>query len=132
MSDGNFGDFITRERERIGAERETVFSQQNELEAKLAALNNEMRAIDAYEAAKSGKAPARQTGTRRASRGRSGSKREELLQVIRDGDGLTRGEILEKMGLKGDKAGEMSVSNSLTTLTKGNQLMRDGGRYRAA
>jgi len=36
------------------------------------------------------------------------------------------------MGLKGNKAGEMSVSNALTALTKGNQVRRDGGKYLAA
>jgi len=35
------------------------------------------------------------------------------------------------MGLKGDKSGEMSVSNALTALTKNNQVQRDGGKYRA-
>jgi hypothetical protein len=45
---------------------------------------------------------------------------------------LSRGEILEQMGLKGDKSGEMSVSNALTALTKSNQVLRDGGKYRAA
>jgi hypothetical protein len=53
-----------------------------------------------------------------------------LLQLIRDNpDGLRRGEILERMGLKGDKAGEMSVSNALTALTKSNQVSRQEGRY---
>ena len=59
---------------------------------------------------------------------RRGSKREELLNVIRQGNGLTRGEILEKMGLKGDKSGEMSVSNALTALTKSNQVRRNEER----
>jgi hypothetical protein len=128
-----FQDFIARDRERLHAEREAIFTQQHELEQKLAAISNEMRAIDAYEAAKAGKAaPARQTGMRRAPRARSGSKREQLLQVIKDGNGLTRGEILEKMGLKGDKAGEMSVSNALTALTKSNQVTRHDGKYVAA
>jgi len=67
-----------------------------------------------------------------SSGGRRGSKREELMQVIRDGHGLTRGEILERMGLKGNKAGEMSVSNALTALTKSNQVRRDGRKYLAA
>ena len=132
MSD-TFQDFIARDRQRLQAEREAIFNQQHELEQKLAAINNEMRAIDAYEAAKSGKAmPARQTGGRRAPRARSGSKREQLLQVIKGGNGLTRGEILEKMGLKGNKSGEMSVSNALTALTKANQVARRDGRYVAA
>jgi hypothetical protein len=55
------------------------------------------------------------------------------MQVIKDNpSGLTRGEILERMSLKGDKAGEMSVSNALTALTKANQVTRREGRYFAA
>jgi hypothetical protein len=129
-----FQDFVARDRARLHAEREAIFNQQQELEGKLAAINSEMRAIDAYEAAKSGKAApaARQIGTRRAPRARSGSKREQLLQVIKDNHGLTRGEILEKMGLKGDKSGEMSVSNALTALTKANQVARRDGKYVSA
>ena len=49
--------------------------------------------------------------------------------MIREGNGLSRGEILERMGLKGDKSGEMSVSNALTALTKRNQVRREGGKY---
>ena len=61
----------------------------------------------------------------------AGSKREALLAVIRENPaGLSRGEILQHMGLKGDKAGEMSVSNALTALAKGNQVRREGGKYR--
>ena len=129
-----FQDFITRDRERLHAEREAVFTQQHELEGKLAAINNELRAIDAYEAAKSGKAtPARQTGTRRAPQARRGSRRESVLRVIANNPaGLTRGELLEKMGLKGNKTGEMSVSNALTALTKGNQVARREGKYVSA
>jgi hypothetical protein len=122
-------EFITRERERLHGEREAIFTQQQELETKLAGINRELAAIDAYEAAKTGKQTPAKTTTRRTSTGRKGSKREELLGVIKAGDGLTRGEILEKMGLKGNKSGEMSVSNALTALTKGNQVLRRDGKY---
>jgi hypothetical protein len=129
-------DFITRDRERLHAEREHVFNQQHELETKLTAINRELVAIDAYEAAKSGKAAVpvvRQSRGRAAQRTPRGSRREGLLTVIRDNpSGLTRGEILERMGLKGDKAGEMSVSNALTALTKVGQVNREGGKYRIA
>ena len=37
---------------------------------------------------------------------------ETRLNIIRQCNDLTRGEILEKMGLKGDKSGEMSASKS--------------------
>jgi hypothetical protein len=52
-----------------------------------------------------------------------------LLELIRQSDGLSRGEILERMSLKGDKSGEMSVSNALTALAKRNHVRREGGRY---
>jgi hypothetical protein len=51
--------------------------------------------------------------------------------VIRENPaGLWRGELLEKMGLKGDKQGEMSVSNALTALTKAGHVNRKKGKYR--
>src|SRR3954462_7547414 len=64
----------------------------------------------------------------RQPRTRRGSRRESLLELIRQSDGLSRGEILERVGLKGDKSGEMSVSNALTALTKSNQVHREGGK----
>lgn len=137
MAEETFEGFVARERERLNRERESIFTAQQELEQKLAAINREFAAIDAYEAAKSGKAPPslRQTrAARPAARGlRHGSRREQLLDVIRQSpEGLRRAEILERMGLKGDKSGEMSVSNALTALTKGGQVVRAEGRYRVA
>jgi predicted NodU family carbamoyl transferase len=134
MADERFSDVMQQERERLNREREAVFVEQQALQEKLAEINREMTAIDAYESAKSGKQQ-RQTTTRtyRVPRqARSGSRREALLQVIREGGGLSRGEILERMGLKGDKSGEMSVSNALTALTKSNQLARREGKYHPA
>jgi hypothetical protein len=136
MAQGSFADFITRDRERLHAERERIVNQRQALEGKLTDINRELAAIDAYEAAKTGKAPAatrQPRGARARPQARRGSKREALMQVIKDNpSGLTRGEILERMGLKGDKSGEMSVSNALTALTKTNQVRRTDGRYIAA
>ena len=134
MADHRFADVMRDERQRLNQERDAVFSQQRELENKLAAINRELDAIDAYEAAKTGKqaAPARQARGGR-TRARRGSKREQLLELIRQNpDGLARKDILERMGLKGDKSGEMSVSNALTALTKSSQVARHEGKYRSA
>ena len=131
FGDGNFSEFISRERDRLRAEREQVFNQQEELQRRLDAINREFAAVDAYETAKTGKA-ARQARTDRQPRARGGGRREALLELIRQSDGLSRGELLERMGLKGDKSGEMSVSNALTALTKSNQVHREDGKYRAA
>jgi len=122
--------FIAKQRDAILQQRETISNQQQELQRQLDEVNEMLRKFDVFE----GKAAApRQVTPRRGQpRARRGSKREMLLEVIRAGDGLSRGEILEKMGLKGDRAGEMSVSNALTALTKAGQVMRRGGKYVAA
>lgn len=134
MADDTFVEFVARERERLNREREAVFTSQHELEAKLAEINRELSAIDAYEAAKSGKAAPslpRARASRPTAGGRRGSRREEMLNLIHQHpEGLARKDILERMGLKGNKSGEMSVSNALTALTKGNQVVRSEGRYR--
>ncbi len=127
-----FADHIVRERERLNAEREHVFNQQRELEQKLDAINREFAAIDAYETAKAGKAAGRGRSGGPRTTSRRGSRRESILRVLRDNPGLLRGELLEKMGLKGNKQGEMSISNALTALTKAAQIRRQDGKYRAA
>ncbi len=138
MSD--LADVICAERERLHQERAAITSQQEELLARVALIDRELLAVDAYEAAKTGKlvaAVAKPARTRRTTTGatqqRRGSKRGALLQLIGDHPaGLTRGQILEKMGLKGDQSGEMSVSNALTGLTKAGSVYRSDGMYFAA
>ena len=57
--------FAHTERERLNRTRAAIFKQQNELQAKLEAIDSEMHAIDAYEAVKKGK-----TSSGRHHRGR--------------------------------------------------------------
>ncbi len=136
MTDMRFAELMQQERERLSREREEIANQQRELETKLAAISRELEGIDAYEAARSGKLipAARQArGPRARPQARRGSRREALLTLIKENPGgLSRGEILQQMGLKGDKAAEMSVSNALTALTKTNQLSRREGKYTAS
>lgn len=122
----NFAEYIATERQRLNFEREAILSQKRELDAKLTELDKEAKAIDAYEAAKSGTTAARSNSTRRA---RKGSRREEIAQLVREAGAISRGELIQRLGVKGDKSGEMSVSNALTALTKTGQLARDGRQY---
>ena len=123
--------FLTKQRESLLQQREAIVSQQQDLQRQLDELDDMLSKFDGFEGKGQQRKQAGSTGSRRSS-GRRGSKREELLRVIREGSGLTRGEILERMGLKGNKSGEMSVSNALTALTKSNQVRRDGRAYHAA
>ena len=59
-----------------------------------------------------------------------GTRRETLLRVIGEHpNGLSRGEIFQRLGLKGNKSAEKSISNALAALTKNNQVSRRQGKY---
>ena len=60
---------IRQERERLNSRRTELIEQQHELQAKLDVINNEMRAIDAYNAAKNGKS----TGASRSKQTHQGA-----------------------------------------------------------
>ena len=124
--------FIARQREALLNQREELLNQQRAVQDQLDQLDVMLTKFDVFEGKQArGRKQTRSTKGSGGS-GRRGSKRDELMSVIREGHGLTRGEILEKMGLKGSKSGEMSVSNALTALTKNNQVRRDGRKYLAA
>jgi hypothetical protein len=129
----NFSDYISHERDRLNGERDQLFAQRAEIDKKLAEIEKEFQAIDAYEHAKTGRTSGRKAGPGRGRVSRRGSRRESIMEVIRQNPaGLSRGEILQNMGLRGDKSGEMSVSNALTALSKSNQVRREGGKYHVA
>jgi hypothetical protein len=132
VGDSKFADYIAAERARLTAERDQILSDQENLQRSLNEINREFDAIQAYESHKSGRRVASAVATNGhapRTRARRGSQREALLELIRSSDGLKRGEILDRMGLRGDKSGEMSVSNALTALTKSTQLQRRDGKY---
>lgn len=136
MAEKTFETFVAGERERLMQKRADLFTQQQKIEEELAAVNAEMRAIDAYEAVKQGKPvpttsaqprARKSTGTRR-----SGIRDEILALVAGTSGGITRGEILEKKGIveREDKASAQSVSNALAALKKAGKLTQDdGGKY---
>ena len=97
-------------------QRQAILNQQRALQAQLDEVDEMLSKFDVFE----GK-PARQGSTEAT---RSATTAGRTAADHQTSHGLTRGEILEKMGLKGNKSGEMSVSNALTALTKTQQLTR--------
>ena len=116
--------FIAKQRETLLNRRQEILDQQRALQAQLDELDGILERFDVFEGR-----PAEEPQYRRRRSGRRGSRREELLKIIKQSHGVTRGEILDKMGLKGNKSGEMSVSNALTALTKSKQVARRDRKY---
>lgn len=131
----SFSEYIDAERARLNEQRQAVNDYivdcQMHIDARkrmLTEIEREFEAINAYEAAKTGKT-AKANAAPKATRIRRGSKREGLMAIIAEGVGFTRGDLLDRMGVRGDKAGTMAVSNALTAMKKQNQIRHEGGRY---
>jgi hypothetical protein len=117
--------FLKKQREILIKERQGIFAEQQALQERLDAVNETLAKFDVFEGN-----PSRQSGPRRTRQGRRSSRRDGIIAALADiPHGLSRGEILDKLGLKGNKQGEMSVSNALTALTKTNQVVRKDGKY---
>jgi hypothetical protein len=121
-----FQSFMKRERTRLQKARDKAAQKKAEVDQELEALERELTAIEAYDKASGGKV---KPAPKRARSGR-GEKRQAVLEIIsQHPDGLSRGEILNLIGVKGDKSGEQSVTNALSALTKQNQLGKNDGKY---
>lgn len=128
-----FEAFMKRERKRLHKARDKAVQKKAQIDQELETTERELTAIDAYEKAKGGKPERAPKRASRRARGRRGEKRQAVLDIVRQNpDGLTRGEILSLMGVKGDRSGEQSVSNALSALTKQNELGKREGKYISA
>ena len=135
-----FSVFIKNERARLEKARKQALASKSAVDKELASIENELVALDAYQEAK-GTTGRRSPGQRAAAKpvrsvgkdgatGRRGEKRQAVLDLIqRNPDGLSRGEILAQMGVKGNKSAEQSVSNALSALKKSDKVNSREGKY---
>lgn len=117
--------FIASQREALTTRRTETHTRLLTVQAELDAIDRELLAIDTYEAARNGK-------PKRAASTKTTGKRSQLFQLIKDSGGITRADILDRMGAKGDKAGEQSISNALAALKNQKKITVQDGTYRAS
>src|SRR3954454_9605762 len=119
----DFMSFIGKERKRLDKAKSGVLSRMKALEQEIADIESELEAIAAYDTAKRGKAtrgrPSKTAQSSGRVRGKRRSRQGDLLDLLsKNKDGLSRGEILQRLGLKGDKSAEQSISNALSVMKK--------------
>jgi DNA-binding protein H-NS len=117
--------FIEQSRPQLTAERDHWLKQQTFCQQNLDRIGRQFAAMEAYEATLAGKTVQGDTATK----ARRGSRRRAILDILAQSQGLSRGELLAKMGITDDEKGAMSVSNALTGLKKGNQIRSENGKY---
>jgi hypothetical protein len=88
--------FLKKQREILIKERQGIFAEQQALQERLDAVNETLAKFDVFEGN-----PSRQSGPRRTRQGRRSSRRDGIIAELADiPHGLSRGEILDKLGLK--------------------------------
>ena len=126
---------ITRQRERLTKTRNDVQGKIAKLQGHLAEIDRSFAAVLAYEQTLAGKLPVpalskRQRSAKPAGRG---EKQGEVLRVIeQQPSGMTRGEVIAAIGVKGSKSGAQSVSNALTALKKAGRIASTDGKWQVA
>lgn len=129
--ESGFARLVNTERKRLQKLRDKVHARKVQVDRELAELERDLQAIGAFSSSgRSNGRSARASGGGRAGRGQ---RRQQVLDAIKSAaGGATRGEIIEKLNAKGDKALEQSISNALAALFKSKAVKREDGRYRAA
>jgi len=134
-----FANFIKKERTRLDKARKDALANKAAVDKEIDAIERELTALDAYQKAKGtsarrapGKRGPAKRGPAKARRatGRRGEKRQAVLNLIQKNPvGLSRGEILVQMGVKGNRSAEQSVSNALSALKKSEKVNSREGKY---
>lgn len=122
----NMQKFAEDEKANVAKEMAALDSEQEKLDAARRQLQLRLDAVEAYFNTLEGKVPTKKSGSRR-----TGIKADLMKTLRPHPQGLTRAEILEKMGIKGDKSAEQSVSNALAQGKKKGEIEQDNdGKYK--
>src|SRR4051812_27433009 len=133
-SASGFSRLVAAERKRVQKLYDKVAVRRADIEREFNSIASELQAITAYFTGSGGKGGNGRSASRRSGgRAGRGQRRQQVLDAIKSSsDGATRGDVIEKLGAKGAKALEQSVSNALAALYKTKAVKRENGRYRAA
>ena len=113
---------LREERTKLHAELEELDKQKAQIDDKISLVRGELKAIDAYELAK--------TGKKKTVGKRNAGIRQQLVDTIKASpQGLRRAEILEQINPEKDKTIEHSVSNALSALKRQGKLSANDGVY---
>ena len=142
----DFRAHVSEEKKRLAQQqgqaqkrKSEIESQLSDLAGELQGIDGELAAIEAYEKAVGDIRPSR---ARRVSKvdaalaksprsGRKVSRRAEVLSVIASfgSAGVSRGDIILTLNVKGERSAEQSVSNALAALKKIAAVAHRDGKY---
>jgi len=121
----NFSRLVSTERKRLQKMLDNALIERSTIDRHIAGIQQELSAVGIFLSKKL-------TPSGWQKKAPRGQKREQVLDAIKASpNGLTRGEVIQKLNAK-DRSAQQSVSNSLANLFKTRALKRSGRKYLAA
>jgi len=115
---------IEEERNRLTEQLKKLAQEKTDIDNRILEINQELKAINAYESTKTGKVKAKPARTRQ-----TGIKQSILDLLTQAPHGLGRAGIIDGLGFRGDKGKEQTVSNTLANMKKANAITVTDGVY---
>lgn len=133
----NIAEVMEAERQRLTKRLEEIAERRVQLDQEVDAIETELHGIQAYLDAKMGKVTTRQaTNTRKAPSAPRGPRKTGVKQQVLDvitAEGISKQDILAKLGAVGNKSLEQAISNSLVALKKDEKIVSgERGSYKLA
>jgi len=123
---------MEEERQRLNAKLEDIAQRRVALDQEEAAITIELNALTAYFDMKMGKVMTRAGKTVKARGPRKAGIRDQVLSTI-TAEGVSKQDILTKMGATEDKSMQQAISNALVALKKDNKVASgERGQYKLA
>jgi hypothetical protein len=132
-SSSGFARLVAAERKRLQKLYDKISARKAQIDREFTAITDELQAITSYFSGAGGRSNGRSAPRASSGRAGRGQRRQQVLDAIKSSsEGATRGDIIEKLHAKGDKALEQSISNALAALFKSRAVKRENGRYHAS
>lgn len=123
---------MQKQKDKLLKQREEVEAKRSAIDEELAGIDQKLSRIESY----FNPAPpmsAREPTTRKprsaptGARAPRGEHRSKITAILKENaGGLSGGEIIDKLGVRGDKAATQAVANALANMKKANELKVDG------
>lgn len=120
----SFEDHVNNERQRLASVLKKAEDRKAQIDAEIAEINKELKALDAYDSIKNGKSS--------KTRKRVGWRKDVFEAIKGHPDGIERSKLLDLLSAKGNTARERSVNNAVTALKNTGKITSERGVYKPA
>jgi hypothetical protein len=126
--DDDLDSIMEKEKQKLLKKREDLEAKRQTIDTDIEALNAKLSRIDNYfNPGKPATAPRKPRATPTGTRAPRGEHRSKITEALKaNPTGLSGGEIIDKLGARGDKKQSQAIANALANMKKANEIRTEG------